>query len=262
MAVTILIKELLEAGAHFGHKCSRWDPRMRRFIFEKRNGIYIIDLQKTAQQIQLACNFIRSCVLRGKSILVVGTKKQAKEIVKEVASRCGLFWVTERWLGGTLTNLETIHKSVTRFKNLLQMEEDGNLALYSKKEAASLRRELAKLRKNLEGIKDLNKLPGAIFIIDPDREKIAVHEANKLSIPVIALVDTNGNPELIDYPIACNDDAIRTIGLILSKLEETVVEARGEIKEEPILKEEEPVLKEEEPEEADASAVVVDEGES
>lgn len=230
MAVQVSIKELLEAGAHFGHQTSRWNPKMRKFIFEARNGIHIIDLQKTLIQVKTACEFLASCVRDRKDILMVGTKKQAKEIVKDAAQKSGVFWVTERWLGGTLTNLETIRRSVKRLKEIERMDADGTLARLSKKESAMLKRELAKLRKNLDGIQEMDRLPGTLFVIDPTREKIAVQEARRLGVPIVALIDTNGNPEEVDYSIACNDDAIRTISLIVGKVEQAITEAKGSTK--------------------------------
>ena len=227
MVIQVNIKELLEAGAHFGHQTSRWNPKMRNFIFEARNGIHIIDLQKTLGQVKTAFGFLGDCVSQGKSILMVGTKMQAKDIIKEAAKNCGVYWVTERWLGGTLTNLETIRRSVKRLREIQGKKDDGSLDRLSKKESASLLRELHKLNKNLDGIKDMDRLPGALFIVDPNREKIAVQEARRLGIPIIALIDTNCNPDEIDYPIACNDDAIRTISLIIGKVEQAILEARG-----------------------------------
>ncbi|MBI1882621.1 MAG: 30S ribosomal protein S2 [Chlamydiae bacterium] len=227
MSVQVSVKELLEAGAHFGHQSSRWNPKMKRFIFEKRNGIHIIDLQKTVNQLKVACDFLANCVLQKESILVVGTKKQAKEIVKTMAQNCGVFWVTERWLGGTLTNLETIRKSVSRLEEIEKLKTDGVMDRLSKKEAASLTRELARLKKNLGGIQKMDRKPGVLFVIDPSREKIAVEEARRLGIPIIALIDTNCDPDPVSYPIACNDDAIRTISLIVGKVEEAILEAKG-----------------------------------
>ncbi|MBI1871573.1 MAG: 30S ribosomal protein S2 [Chlamydiae bacterium] len=223
----VSVRELLEAGAHFGHQSSRWNPKMKKFIFEERNGIHIIDLQKTVNQFKTAVQFLAHCIEQGEAILMVGTKKQAKEIVKTAAQQCGAFWVTERWLGGTLTNLQTIRKSVGRFKEIEQMQADGTMAQLSKKESASLTRELHKLKKNLMGIREMDRKPGALFVIDPNREKIAVEEARRLGVPIVALIDTNCDPDKIDYPIACNDDAIRTISLLVTKVEEIILQARG-----------------------------------
>jgi small subunit ribosomal protein S2 len=240
LAVQINIKELLEAGAHFGHQTSRWNPKMKKFNFEERNGIHIIDLQKTLNQVKAACEFLADCASSQKPILMVGTKKQAKDILKEAAQRCKVFWVTERWLGGTLTNLETIRRSVKRLKEIEQKQADGTLARLSKKESGSLMRELEKLRKNLDGIHEMDRLPGALFIVDPNREKIAVKEARRLGIPIVALIDTNCDPDEVDYPIACNDDAIRTINLIVGKVAQSIIEACGMNKDEiPEIREEE-----------------------
>ncbi len=225
--IQVSVRELLEAGAHFGHQSSRWNPKMKKFIFEERNGIHIIDLQKTVGQIKTAFQFLTSCIEKGQSILMVGTKKQAKELVKAAAQKCGVFWVTERWLGGTLTNLETIRKSVRRFNELEKIQEEGSAAHISKKELSMVSRELVKLRKNLEGIRQMDRLPGAIFVIDPNREKIAIQEAKKLGVPIVAMIDTNCDPDQIEYPVACNDDAIRTIGLFMNKIEQSIIEARG-----------------------------------
>ncbi len=225
--IQVSVRELLEAGAHFGHQSSRWNPKMKKFIFEERNGIHIIDLQKTVGQIKTAFQFLTSCIEKGQSILMVGTKKQAKELVKAAAQKCGVFWVTERWLGGTLTNLETIRKSVRRFNELEKIQEEGSASNISKKELSMISRELVKLRKNLEGIRQMDRLPGAIFVIDPNREKIAIQEAKKLGVPIVAMIDTNCDPDQIEYPMACNDDAIRTIGLLMNKIEQSIIEAKG-----------------------------------
>lgn len=223
MAV-VTIRELLEAGAHLGHRTNRWNPKMKRFIFEERNGIYIIDLKKTLRQLEKAWQFLRDLSAEGKEVIFVGTKKQAVEAVREIASSCGMPWVVERWLGGTLTNFATIQKSVGRLNELERMEEEGILDQLSKKEASALRREKNKLHRNLDGIKNMEKLPGAILVVDTEREKIAVLEALKIGIPIVALIDTNADPNNITYPIACNDDAIRNIRLILSRLAGAVTE--------------------------------------
>lgn len=232
--IQVNVRELLEAGAHFGHQSSRWNPKMKKFIFEKRNGIHIIDLQKTVNQIKVACQFLAGCIENGQSILMVGTKKQAKEIVKASAQKCGVFWVTERWLGGTLTNLETIRRSVKRFNELEKIHDEGTDSTISKKEMSSISRELVKFRKNLEGIRRMDRLPGALFVIDPNREKIAIQEAKRLGVPIVAMIDTNCDPDGIDYHIACNDDAIRTISLLMSKIEAAILEARGMTKDVPV----------------------------
>ena len=225
MAV-ITIKELLEAGAHLGHRTNRWNPKMKRYIFEERNGIYIIDLKQTLRQVEQAWQFARDCVAEGNEIIFVGTKKQARKIVAEVAQDCGMPWISERWLGGTLTNFTTIRKSVKRLNELDQMERDGILKKLSKKEASALRREAAKLHRNLDGIKDMDRLPSAMVVIDVDRERIAVLEALKVGIPIIAIIDTNIDPDKITYPIAGNDDAMRNIRLILEKLTSAVKEGK------------------------------------
>ncbi len=223
MAV-VTIKELLEAGVHFGHEVRRWNPKMKSYIFEERNGIHIIDLQQTQEQIETAYNFIRETVASGRSVLFVGTKRQAKELLKEAASNAGIFYVTERWLGGLLTNNMTIRKSVGRLKELDRLVNEGIIDQLPKKEAASIRRERTKLERNLAGIKEMEEMPGALFVVDIRKERIAVAEARRLGIPIIALVDTNGDPDEIDYPIASNDDAIRAIKLITERLAQACVE--------------------------------------
>jgi small subunit ribosomal protein S2 len=210
----IAVRDLLEAGVHFGHESRRWNPKMRRFIFEERNGIHIIDLQQTQEQVEAAHKFIRETVASGKSVLFVGTKRQAKESIKEAAVRACMFYVTERWLGGLLTNIKTVRKSIGRLKEIDRLAAEDILSQLPKKEVASLMREKAKLDRDLTGIKDMNDLPGAIFIVDTRKEKIAVAEGRRLGIPIVALVDTNSDPEEIDYPIVCNDDAIRAIKLM------------------------------------------------
>ena len=224
MAV-ISMKQLLEAGVHFGHQTRRWNPKMAPYIFTERNGIYIIDLQKTVKKVDEAYDFLRSVAEEGKSILFVGTKKQAQEAVKEEALKSGMFYVNERWLGGMMTNFATIRKSINRLKELEAMEEDGTFEVLSKKEVLALKREQEKLEKSLGGIKDMEELPGALFIVDPRKERIAVAEAKKLNIPIVAIVDTNCDPDEIDYVIPGNDDAIRAVKLIVSKMADAVVEA-------------------------------------
>ena len=226
MAV-ITIKELLEAGAHLGHRTNRWNPKMKRFIFEERNGIYIIDLKQTVKQVYVAWNYVRNCVAEGKDVIFVGTKKQARPIVQEIAKECAMPWITERWLGGTLTNFSTIRQSVNRLNELDRMEREKILDRLSKKEASMLRRESAKLHKNLDGIKDMERLPGAMVVIDVERERIAVKEALRIGIPIIAIVDTNVDPDDITLPIAGNDDAIRNIRLILSKMAAAIQEGKA-----------------------------------
>ncbi len=225
MAV-VSMKQLLEAGVHFGHQTRRWNPKMARFIFTERNGIYIIDLQKTVKKVEEAYAFLREVAANGQPILFVGTKKQAQNSIKEEALRCNMFYVNERWLGGMLTNFRTIQTRIARLKELEAMFADGTTSQYTKKEVILMQRELEKLEKNLGGIKDMKKLPGAIFIIDSKKEEIAVSEARKLHIPVIATVDTNCDPDLIDYPIPANDDAIRAVKLLTSKMADAVLEGR------------------------------------
>ena len=225
MAV-ISMKQLLEAGVHFGHQTRRWNPKMAPYIFTERNGIYIIDLQKTVKKVDEAYDFLRSVAEEGKSILFVGTKKQAQEAVKEEALKSGMFYVNERWLGGMMTNFATIRKSINRLKELEAMEEDGTFEVLSKKEVLALKREQEKLEKSLGGIKDMEELPGALFIVDPRKERIAVAEAKKLNIPIVAIVDTNCDPDEIDYVIPGNDDAIRAVKLIVSKMADAVIEAQ------------------------------------
>ena len=225
MAV-ISMKQLLEAGVHFGHQTRRWNPKMAPYIFTERNGIYIIDLQKTVKKVDEAYDFLRSVAEEGKSILFVGTKKQAQEAVKEEALKSGMFYVNERWLGGMMTNFSTIRKSINRLKELEAMEEDGTFEVLSKKEVLALKREQEKLEKSLGGIKDMEELPGALFIVDPRKERIAVAEAKKLNIPIVAIVDTNCDPDEIDYVIPGNDDAIRAVKLLTSRMADAVIEGR------------------------------------
>jgi len=222
----ISMKQLLEAGVHFGHQTRRWNPKMGKYIFTERNGIYIIDLQKTVGKIDEAYEFIRSVAAEGKSVLFVGTKKQAQDSVKEEAQRSESFYVNERWLGGMLTNYKTIQKRIDFLKQLEKMEEDGTFELLPKKEVAQLRGEKAKLEKFLGGIKDMKKLPGALFVVDPRKERIAVAEARRLNIPIVAIVDTNCDPDEVDYVIPGNDDAIRAVKLIAGKMADAILEAR------------------------------------
>ncbi|MDP8217908.1 MAG: 30S ribosomal protein S2 [Candidatus Theseobacter exili] len=241
MAV-ITIKELLEAGAHLGHRTNRWNPKMKRYIFEERNGIYIIDLKQTLRQVEIAWQFVRDCVAEGNEIIFVGTKKQSRKIVAEIAKDSEMPWISERWLGGTLTNFTTIRKSVKRLNELDKMEKDGILKKLSKKEASALRRQATKLHRNLDGVKDMERLPGAMIVVDVDKEKIAVLEALKVGIPIVAIIDTNTNPDNITYPIAGNDDAMRNIRLILEKLKMAVKEGNAHRKPvEQVVKEAKPV---------------------
>ena len=220
----ISMKQLLEAGVHFGHQTKRWNPKMDRYIFTARNGIYIIDLQKTAHMIDDAYNFLREISAKGKKVLFVGTKKQAQDTVKEEAIRSGSYYIDQRWLGGMLTNFQTIRKRTNRLKELKKMEENGIFGVLPKKEVIKLRKEEEKLERFLGGIKEMNKLPGAIFIVDPKKERIAVTEARKLKIPTIAIVDTNCDPDEIDYVIPGNDDAIRAVKLITAKIADGIIE--------------------------------------
>ena len=225
MAV-ISMKQLLEAGVHFGHQTRRWNPKMAKYIFTERNGIYIIDLQKTVKKIDEAYAFLRETAAAGKSILFVGTKKQAQESIREEATRAGQFYVNERWLGGMMTNFQTIQKRVSRLKELEAMEEDGTFEVLTKKEVQGLRHEMAKLENYLGGIKEMNKLPGALFVVDPRKERIAVAEARKLNIPIVAIVDTNCDPDEVDYVIPGNDDAIRAVKLLTAKMADAIMEGR------------------------------------
>jgi len=223
------MKSLLESGVHFGHQVKRWDPRMKKFIFAERNGIHIIDLQKTIQAIKDAYDAVRKVISSGKSVLFVGTKKQAQQAIQKEAERCGMFFVNNRWLGGMLTNFTTIKKSLLRLKKLEKMEVDGTFENLTKKEIAALGKERTKLQKNLGGIKEMKELPGILFIIDTRMEAIAVAEAQRMGIPIVAVVDTNCNPDGIDYPIPGNDDAIRAITLFTQIIANAVIEADNEV---------------------------------
>ena len=225
MAV-ISMKQLLEAGVHFGHQTRRWNPKMAQYIFTERNGIYIIDLQKTVRKIDEAYMFVRDIALEGKSILFVGTKKQAQESIEAEAKRCGMYYVNNRWLGGTLTNFRTIQTRIKRLNEIDAMEKNGQFELLPKKEVIKLMAEREKLEKNLGGIREMKKLPGAMFIVDPRKERIAVAEARQLHIPIVAIVDTNCDPDEIDYVIPGNDDAIRAVKLIAGKLADAVLEGK------------------------------------
>ncbi|WP_096189097.1 30S ribosomal protein S2 [Evansella halocellulosilytica] len=224
MAV-ISMKQLLEAGVHFGHQTRRWNPKMDRYIFTERNGIYIIDLQKTVKKVDEAFNFVRDLGAQGGTILFVGTKKQAQDAVKEEAERCGMYYINQRWLGGTLTNFDTIRKRIGRLIEIETMEEDGTFDVLPKKEVVLLNKEKDRLNKFLGGIKEMDKLPDALFIIDPRKERIAVAEAHKLNIPIVAIVDTNCDPDEVDYVIPGNDDAIRAVRLLTAKMADAIIEA-------------------------------------
>ena len=222
----ISMKQLLEAGVHFGHQTRRWNPKMSRYIFTERNGIYIIDLQKTVKKVEEAYNFVRELAAEGKTVLFVGTKKQAQDSVKEEAERVGHFFVNQRWLGGTLTNFSTIQKRIDRLTQLETMEQDGTFDVLPKKEVIVLKKEMERLEKFLGGIKGMKSLPGALFIIDPRKERIAVAEARKLGIPIVAIVDTNCDPDEIDYVIPGNDDAIRAVKLLTGKIADAIMEGK------------------------------------
>ncbi|KAB8138765.1 30S ribosomal protein S2 [Gracilibacillus oryzae] len=247
MAV-ISMKQLLEAGVHFGHQTRRWNPKMKKYIFTERNGIYIIDLQKTVKKVEEAYNFIKEIAQNDGTVLFVGTKKQAQESVKEEAIRSGMYFVNQRWLGGTLTNFETIRKRINRLKDIERMEEDGTFEVLPKKEVVGLLKEKERLVKFLGGIKEMNKIPDALFIIDPRKERIAVAEAHKLNIPIVGIVDTNCDPDEIDYVIPANDDAIRAVKLLTAKMADAILEVKqGEVTEE--------AAEEQVAEEAEAEAV-------
>jgi small subunit ribosomal protein S2 len=227
MAV-VTMKQLLEAGVHFGHQTRRWNPKMKKFIFTARSSIYIIDLKKTAERIDKAFQMVKEKAASGESILFVGTKKQAKEAVTSEAQRCGMPYVTERWLGGMLTNFMTVRHSLRRLEEIEKMSQDGSFEKFTKKEVLKLEKERKKLEKNLGGIRDMNRLPGAVYVVDTKKERIAVAEANRLSIPIVAILDTNSDPDLIDYPIPGNDDAIRSIRLITRLMADAVVAGKQE----------------------------------
>ena len=221
------LKELLESGVHFGHQTRRWNPKMKEYIFGERNGIYIIDLSKTAKLFNEARQFVSSLAAEGRTILFVGTKRQAQDVVIEEARRCGMFFVNQRWLGGLLTNFTTIQRSIGRLRDLEAMSTDGRYQTLSKKEISRLEKEKRKLHKNLDGIRQMSKLPDAVFVVDTRKEKIAVDEARKLKIPIIGIVDTNCDPDDVDYVIPGNDDALRAIKLVMGKIADSVIEGRG-----------------------------------
>ncbi|MEH7460920.1 30S ribosomal protein S2 [Bacillus pseudomycoides] len=222
----ISMKQLLEAGVHFGHQTRRWNPKMKRYIFTERNGIYIIDLQKTVKKVEEAFNVMRDIAANGGNVLFVGTKKQAQDAIKEEATRAGMYFVNQRWLGGTLTNFQTIQKRIKRLKDIEKMQEDGTFEVLPKKEVVQLKKELERLEKFLGGIKDMKGLPDALFVVDPRKERIAVAEARKLNIPIIGIVDTNCDPDEIDHVIPANDDAIRAVKLLTSKMADAILEAK------------------------------------
>jgi small subunit ribosomal protein S2 len=228
IVLSIGIKELLDAGVHFGHQTKRWNPKMKQFIFEARNGIHIIDLSKTLAQLETACDFLATTVRKGGEVLFVGTKKQAQEAVREAARTCGQHYVTERWLGGTLTNFSTIKRSIARLKEIEKMEADGSINQFVKQEQSVIRREAARLTKYFEGIRSMESFPAAMLVMDIKREHNAVAEARRLKIPLVAVVDTNCDPDLVTYPIAGNDDAIRSVRLVLSVIVQVITQARAE----------------------------------
>ena len=242
MAV-VAMKQLLEAGVHFGHQTRRWDPKMAEYIFQARNGIHIIDLQKTSKKIDEAYSFMKEQAEEGKTVLFVGTKKQAQECVKEAAEKCGMYYVDQRWLGGMLTNFGTIRNRIDRLNELETMQEDGTFDVLPKKEVILLKKEMEKLEKNLGGIKEMKEVPGVMFVVDPKKERIAILEARKLGIPVVGLIDTNCNPEDVDYAIPGNDDAIRAVKLITDVMVNAVIEGRqgesldSEVEQEDVLSE-------------------------
>ena len=225
MAV-VAMKQLLEAGVHFGHQTRRWNPKMAEYIFQARNGIHIIDLQKTSKKIDEAYEFLRSQSEEGKTVLFVGTKKQAQECIKEAAEKCGMYYVDQRWLGGMLTNFSTIKNRIQRLKDIEKMQEDGTFDVLPKKEVINLKKEMEKLQANLGGIKDMEELPGVLYIVDPKKEYNAINEAKRLNIPVVGIVDTNCNPEVLDYPIPGNDDAIRSVKLITDAMANAIIEGK------------------------------------
>jgi len=224
--MVVAMKELLEAGVHFGHQVKRWHPKMKKYIFGERNGIYIIDLQKTVKGLEEAYFFVKNIAMAGTPVLFVGTKKQSQDAIRDEAQRSGAFYVNQRWLGGMLTNFSTIKKSIEKLKKIESMKEDGTYELLPKKEVAALEKERGKLEKNLSGIKDMTSFPGALFVVDPKKERIAVAEARKLSVPIVAIVDTNCDPDEVDYVIPGNDDAIRAIKLITSKIADAIREGK------------------------------------
>ncbi len=247
------MKELLEAGVHFGHQTKRWNPKMKPYIFDERNNIYVINLQKTVKKFKEASAFLADSIVNNGTVLFVGTKKQAKDAIRDEAFRCGMYYVNQRWLGGTLTNFTTIQRSIKRLRHLDSMKETGEFSLLAKKEALQLERERERKEKFLGGIKMMEKLPDVVFVVDPKKEKIAIHEANKLGIPVIAIVDTNCDPDPIDFVIPGNDDAIRAIKLFASRIADTVLEGK-QLYQEQVLSQEKEQAEQEADTEKDASS--------
>jgi len=235
----VTLKQLLEAGVHFGHQTKRWNPKMAKYIFGEKNGIYIIDLEKTIKALEEACNFLSKVAASGNSVLFVGTKKQAQAPIEEAAVRCGMPYVKERWLGGMLTNFATIKQSIARLDQIEQMEREGTYEFITKKEVMHLKKEREKLMKNLAGVRNVKKVPGALFVIDPKKEEIAIREAIRLNIPVIALIDTNSDPDLITYPVPGNDDAIRAIKLFCQIIGDVIIEGKQKFEQTMVVKEEE-----------------------
>lgn len=250
----VSINDLLEAGVHFGHQTRRWNPKMKPYIFIERNGIYIIDLKKTLGCLERACAEVNRVVRAGRSVLFVGTKRQAKDIVSEAAASCGMHYVNERWFGGMLTNFQTIRKRADYYENLLKMKEEGKFSLFSKKEALSMDKQAKKLEKVLKGVCNMRELPGILFVVDTHKEYLAIREANRLGIPVIGLVDTNADPDPIDFPIPGNDDALRAIKLISQSVTDSVEEARQVLRKEKSAAEEERKAAEESGEKAEAAS--------
>ncbi|NQT75547.1 MAG: 30S ribosomal protein S2 [Candidatus Omnitrophica bacterium] len=247
---TELIKQLLEAGAHFGHNRSRWNPKMKRFIFGERSKIYIIDLEKTVEFLNKAREFVKQIAANGQTVLFVGTKKQAQDVIFDAAQRSGMYFVKDRWLGGTLTNFKTIRNSIKRLKDIEAMQQDGTFDAIKKKEKAILTKEMEKLRRNLQGIVEMKKMPGAVFVVDAKKEDIAVKEAKKLSIPIVAIIDTNADPDLIDHPIPANDDAMRSIRLITNLITDSIMEGKKQFDKSEVDKKAKDKEIQEEPEEA------------
>ena len=223
------LKSLLEAGVHFGHQTRRWNPKMKKYVFLARNGIYIIDLQKTQKAIREACEVVRRTVASGGGILFVGTKKQARDVVREEAMRCEMHYVTERWLGGMLTNFQTVRRSLKRLEEIEKMSQDGSFEKFTKKEVLKLEKERSKLEKTLGGIRSMNRLPGVVYVVDTKKERIAVAEANRLEIPIVAILDTNSDPDLVDYPIPGNDDAIKSIKIISTLIADAVLTGKEKV---------------------------------
>ena len=228
---TELIKQLLEAGVHFGHHVSRWNPKMKKFIFGERSNIYIIDLEKTVDYLSKAREFVRGIASKGETVLFVGTKRQAQDLILQESQRSGMYYIKDRWLGGTLTNFKTIRNSIRRLEEIETMQKDGTFSVITKKEKAILTKEMDKLKKNLQGIVSMKKMPGALFIVDAKKEDIAVKEARKLGIPIVAIIDTNADPDLIDYPIPANDDAMRSIKLLTGLITDSIVEGKKQFDE-------------------------------